>query len=209
MRYFSRTGKFPGSIGALRIFLVGALAISLGLMGAAGSARADSLQQLIEQVGPVYGEAYSSPFIHAFGPNQNTNLFTTAKIPYSGLGFGIGIKGMGTNLNEDDQTFQKVVRVDNLGDFIPELEGISGNAIMSGPTIFGDTETTGRIDLFARKLIETNLSISEIADSMGFDTDTNISRLFQKYHGMTPFAYRRRHAAQGGPRLNIPEGIAG
>jgi hypothetical protein len=128
---------------------VGLLVIGLVMSVTPGQVQADSLQQLIEQVGPEYAEAYASPFIHAFGPNQNSSLFTTAKIPYSGLGFGIGIKVMGTYLNEEDQTFQKVVKVDDLGEFIPELDGVSGTAVMSGPTIFGDTETTGRIDLFA------------------------------------------------------------
>jgi hypothetical protein len=113
------------------------------------TAQATDLQQLIEQVGPVYGEAYSSPFIHAFGPNQNSNLYSTANIPWGGLTFGVGIKVMATNLNEADQTFRTVVRVDDLGDLDPGLAGQSGTAIMSGPTIFGDTETNGRVDLYA------------------------------------------------------------
>lgn len=149
MRIFSKPGRLPGLKSFSGIFFAVLLVLGLVLTTTPGEVRADSLQQLIEQVGPEYAEAYASPFIHAFGPNQNSSLFTTANIPYSGLGFGIGIKVMGTYLNEEDQTFQKVVRVDDLGDYIPELAGISGNAVMSGPTLFGDTETEGRIDLFA------------------------------------------------------------
>ena len=97
MRLFSRSGLMTGCVaGAVIIGLLATLSTT--------PARADSLQQLIEQVGPEYAEAYASPFIHAFGPNQNSSLFTTADIPYSGLGFGIGIKVMGTYLNEEDQT---------------------------------------------------------------------------------------------------------
>ena len=153
MRLFSRSGKFPGRNSAVRAVIVGALVICLGLAVTGETARATDLQQLIEQVGPVYGEAYSSPFIHAFGPAQNSNLYSTASIPWAGLTFGVGIKVMATNLNEEDQTFRKVVRVDNLGDIDPDLDGHSGTAVMYGPTIFGDTETDGKIDLYVDGLL--------------------------------------------------------
>ena len=156
MRLFSRSGKLPGGNGAVRAVIVGALVICLGLAVTGETARATDLQQLIEQVGPVYGEAYSSPFIHAFGPAQNSNLYSTASIPWAGLTFGVGIKFMATNLNEEDQTFQKVVRVDDIGVYNPDnpaWQGVSGTAVMSGPTIFGDTETDGKIDLYANGLL--------------------------------------------------------
>ena len=149
MRLFSRSGKFLGENGAMRAVIVGTLVICLGLAVTADTARATDLQQLIEQVGEEYGEAYASPFIHSFGPNQNSNLYSTASIPWSGLTFGIGIKVMGTNLNEEDQTFQKVVRIDDLGEFDPILSGQSGTAVMHGPTIFGDTEKDGQVDLYS------------------------------------------------------------
>ncbi len=149
MRFFSTPGKFPGRNGLFRAALVGVLAVFLCLTVTVDTARATDLQQLIEQVGAEYGEAYSSPFIHAFGPNQNSNLYSTASIPWSGLTFGVGIKVMATNLNEADQTFQKVVRIDDLGDLDPALAGQSGTAVMSGPTIFGDTETNGKVDVYS------------------------------------------------------------
>jgi len=149
MRLFSRSGKFQGDGGVVKVCLAGALIACLALAGATGTARANSLQQLLEQVGPEYGEAYASPFIHAFGPNQNTNLFSTANIPYTGLTFGIGVKVMGTYLNEEDQTFRKVFKIDNLGDYDPALEGQTGTVVMSGPTIFGDTETDGRVEVYS------------------------------------------------------------
>ena len=148
MRLFSRSGKFPGRNGATRAVIVGALVVCLGLAITGDTARATDLQQLIEQVGPVYGEAYASPFIHTFGPNQNSNLYSTANIPWAGLTFGVGVKVMATNLNESDQTFRKVVLIDDLGELDPVLDGQSGTVVMSGPTIFGDTETDGRIDLY-------------------------------------------------------------
>jgi hypothetical protein len=149
MRLFSWSGIFQGESGVARVCLTGALIACLVLAGVTGTARANSIEQLLEQVGPEYGEAYSSPFIHAFGPNQNSNLFSTANIPYTGLTFGIGVKVMGTYLNEADQTFRKVFKIDNLGEYDLNLEGQAGTVVMSGPTIFGDTETNGRVDVYS------------------------------------------------------------
>ena len=148
MRLFSRSGTFPRAA-----CIVGTLAVCLVLTGGMGTARANDLQDLLEQVGSEYGEAYSSPFIHAFGPNQNSNLYSTASIPWSGLTFGIGVKAMATHLNEADQTFSKVVKVDDLGVLDPAFNGVAGTAVMSGPTIFGDTETDGRIDVYANGVL--------------------------------------------------------
>jgi hypothetical protein len=54
---------------------------------------------------------------------------------------------MSTNLNEEDQTFRKVVRIDDLGVIDERWRGQSGTAFMYGPTIFGNTETHGGIEL--------------------------------------------------------------
>ena len=153
MRLFSRSGRVPGKAACI----VGALAVCLVLTGGVDNARADSLQQLLEQVGSEYAEAYASPFIHTFGPNQNANLYSTAHIPWTGLTFGIGVKVMTTNLNEADQTFQKVVQIPDLGILDPALSGQSGTAVMSGPTIFGDTETDGKIDVYANGVLAGTL----------------------------------------------------
>jgi len=154
MRLFSWSGRFPGWSGDARAGMTAVLVVGLVMAGSAGSARADSLQQLIEQVGPEYAEAYASPFLHTFGPNQNSNLYSTANIPFGKLVFGIGIKVMGTKLNEEDQSFSKVVQIDDLGVLDPDnpdLQGVSGTAVMSGPTIFGSTadEDIGQIDFYA------------------------------------------------------------
>jgi AraC-like DNA-binding protein len=46
---------------------------------------------------------------------------------------------------------------------------------------------------FARLLLETNLTIAGIADSMAYETDANIARLFQKTRSMIPQAFRRKY----------------
>jgi len=55
-----------------------------------------------------------------------------------------------------------------------------------------------RLEHFARQLLETNRTVSEIAYSMGYDSDSNVARLFKKHFGMTPVAYRRKHATVRG-----------
>lgn len=156
MRFFPRPGTHPESTRATRIFATAAMSLCLVLAVNVGAARADSLQQLLEQVGPEYGEAYASPFIHSFGPNQNSNLFSTASIPYSGLTFGIGVKVMTTNMNDDDKTFRKVVRIPDLGVYDPNnpaLQGVSGTAVMYGPTIFGNENEAGKVDIYANGVL--------------------------------------------------------
>ena len=54
-----------------------------------------------------------------------------------------------------------------------------------------------RLENFARLLLETNLTVSEIAYGMGEESDTNVARLFKKHFGLTPVAYRRKHAGKG------------
>lgn len=122
------------------------LAVCLALnMACAGAALAgDNLEDLLVQVGEEYAKAYTSPFIEAFGPNQNSAMYQTAHIPWGGITFGVGVKVMGTHLNEDDQTFQKIVENVDLHELDPSLSG-TGTVIFSGPTIFGDTNTKGTI----------------------------------------------------------------
>jgi LacI family transcriptional regulator len=50
-----------------------------------------------------------------------------------------------------------------------------------------------RLEYFTSLLLETNLSISEIASSMQFSSEKNISRYFRSEKGITPLAYRRQH----------------
>jgi len=142
MRRFNtlRTGHDLSTI-ALGVTLVLTL-----LWGAGTSAWADDdLEDKLSQVGAVYGEAYSSPFIYAHGPNQNSAMYQSAHIPWSGLTFGIGVKVMATRIKEEDQYFQKVLEDEDLGKYDPDYAGQTGDVVMSGPTIFGNTEQVGSV----------------------------------------------------------------
>ncbi len=106
---------------------------------------AENLEELLEQVGQEYAISYSSPFLYAFGPNQNSGMYQTANIPWGGLTFGFGVKVMATHINADDQRFSKNIENVDLGDYDPAYAGQTGDVVMSGPTLFGDTETNGTV----------------------------------------------------------------
>jgi transcriptional regulator GlxA family with amidase domain len=46
----------------------------------------------------------------------------------------------------------------------------------------------------AKMLIGTNLSISQIAWSLGFPYTNNLSRYFKQQKGISPLEYRRKYA---------------
>jgi hypothetical protein len=124
----------------------GLLSLAALIFAAAPAVAADdSLEDLLQQVGEDYAISYSSPFLYAFGPNQNSGMYQTAHIPWGGLTFGFGVKVMATHLNIADQSFSKNIENVNLGVYDPIYEGETGDVVMSGPTLFGDTETNGTI----------------------------------------------------------------
>lgn len=128
----------------MRFLTTGLLALAMMIM-TLQPAQAEDLEELLVQVGETYATAYSSPFIHAFGANQNVGTYQTAHIPWGGLTFGFGVKMMATNLNDDDQNFSVNIENVDLGAYDAAWSGRTGNVVMSGPTIFGDTETEGSI----------------------------------------------------------------
>jgi transcriptional regulator GlxA family with amidase domain len=57
-----------------------------------------------------------------------------------------------------------------------------------------------RLQIAARRLRETNLSISEILHGLGYGSAASFDRAFKRAHQLSPSAYRRRFAQQP-PRL--------
>lgn len=49
-----------------------------------------------------------------------------------------------------------------------------------------------RVDRISRLLIETNLSIDEIAQASGFEDPSHVARFFSRLTGMTPHVYRKK-----------------
>ena len=62
-----------------------------------------------------------------------------------------------------------------------------------GHSVYQEVINT-RVELMAQMLIETNLTVFEIALSMGEVSDKNISRYFRRNKGISPRAYRQKYA---------------
>ncbi|MGI9070454.1 MAG: substrate-binding domain-containing protein [Bryobacteraceae bacterium] len=52
-----------------------------------------------------------------------------------------------------------------------------------------------RVEHLARLLVETNMTVSEIAAMSGFELDAHVARFFSRHTGVTPLAYRTRNRA--------------
>lgn len=147
---------------------VAAAVLVLGIMVAGAlPAAAEDIGEKLSNVPEGYAKAYTSPFIHAHGPNQNAGLYRTAEIPWGRLVFGVGVKVMGTSIHEDDQSFRLVYENVDLGEFDEAYAGVTGDVVMEGPTIFGDEDRKGRVDIYGAGdiLIESIPTIAGVVDT--------------------------------------------
>ncbi len=131
--------------GTLKYLIAGLGIVCLVCTLSAPARAGDDLEGLLQQVGQEYAQAYSSPFLYAFGPAINSGLYQTAAIPHTGLTLGISIKAMAAQIDDGDQNFRRVMENVDLGLFDPAFAGQTGTVVMSGPTIFGNTDTDGTI----------------------------------------------------------------
>ena len=53
-----------------------------------------------------------------------------------------------------------------------------------------------RIERFTQKLLETDMTIFEIALDLGLSDSKNIARQFKQIKGLTPVAYRKKYMLQ-------------
>ena len=148
------------NLGGGRIFLSGlALLVVLVLPllpNLTVDAQAEDFEELLQQVGEEYAVSYASPFIHSFGPNLTSNVFSTASIPWHGFTIGLGVKVMASGVNDDDKTFRRVISGVEFADYLPEsspFAGDTGDVVLSGPTVFGDTDTNGLIRFYSNGLL--------------------------------------------------------
>jgi LacI family transcriptional regulator len=61
-----------------------------------------------------------------------------------------------------------------------------------------------RVERATRMLLETDLSVSQIATSLGFPTDKHISRYFRREKGMTPQQYREKFGRRQPHKIDPP-----
>lgn len=142
------------------IALAFALAFALaGVAGAPPAARAqadgdegEGLQDLLEEIGGEYAEAYLAPLAQTFGVNQVTALYTTAAIPRQGVTVSIGVKAMNTRLKAADQVFARefTATLDESYGVLPghPAYGQTGTIRIAGPTVFGDDDQAGTVQAF-------------------------------------------------------------
>ena len=63
-------------------------------------------------------------------------------------------------------------------------------------SVYSEIKKT-RIQLVARMLLETNLTISQVSYALGYSCPENLSQSFQRETGMSPLAYREKHRIGG------------
>lgn len=126
-----------------------ALAVLAALMALAAvparNARAEELGSLLEDVTAAYARSYMAPLIYSLGPDLNSGTYNTAAIAQSGLSVQFGVVASAVHLAEADQSFQKVIPNVDLGQYDAAFDGVMGDIVMSGPTVFGDTDVTGSV----------------------------------------------------------------
>lgn len=102
----------------------------------ATAARAESLQELIERLSKVNGEAYMKPVADGLGADLNSGIYSTAK-PHGIAGFDFGIKIMAAQVPDEGKFFTPVAPA---GYHIDYLGGATGS-----PTAMGPEGTTAQV----------------------------------------------------------------
>ncbi len=128
--------------------VVTALAALMALAAVpARSARAEELEGLLEDVTGEYARAYLAPLLYSLGPDLNSGMYNTASIAQSGLSIQVGVVASAVHLAEADQAFQKVIPNVAFSDYTddPAFAGMTGDIVMSGPTVFGDDAAPGSV----------------------------------------------------------------
>jgi len=97
-------------------------------------------------------------------------------------------------LNFIHQNAKRLIQVDDVVKFL----SVSRSNIQEkftktlGRTVYDEIKRV-RIDLICQMLIETDLSISDIALSLGYDNTNHIARYFRQKMKMSPLDYRKLH----------------
>ncbi len=123
--------------------------VSTSWTGMALAQDGGDLEELLKDMGQGYAEGFLAPLVTGFGINQNSALYHTANIPGTTVTISVGLKVMGTQLSSEDQTFSVVenITIDESFGVNPGEMGYGepGQVVMSGPTVFGNTEEGGQM----------------------------------------------------------------
>lgn len=112
----------------------------------------------------------------------------------STLKYAVHNKYIETLLNYIDENYVNPLSVDDLVRIVPYSRRVLERRFKeeTGITIYQCIQQV-RIDKFAEFLIASNLSLMDAATNAGFDDYKNVSRVFTKVKGMTPFQFRKKY----------------
>ena len=98
-------------------------------------------------------------------------------------------------LNFIHQNAKRLIQVDDVVKALSVSNSNLYNQFMKtlGRTVYDEIRRV-RIDLICQMLIETDLSIADIALSLGYDNTNHIARYFRQKMGMSLFEYRKLHS---------------
>jgi hypothetical protein len=160
------------------VWLLAAIVLA-GLAGPATAQLEDNLAAYPDNM----AEGYLKPLQEAFGQTLNSNWFTTAYIPPSGLHARLDLKAMSVLFGDDDDTFQATTG----GDFSPEQTVDASTVVGPGDAVAvtGDGGTVfvfpGGFDLNSFTLGVPQLTIGAIAGTEAlirfFSLDTGDSEI--------------------------------
>lgn len=101
-----------------------------------------SLEENLQQVGPLYGQRYLQPLADAMGLDVNSNLFYNAYVPYDSkkpaqFNIGIRLRLMNAFLSSEDQKFDYSYQDTGLVNGLP----VTGTyTVVNAPTVIGDKD---------------------------------------------------------------------
>ncbi len=135
-----------------------------------------------------------------------------AEIVYSNLEIAVGILGSDPKVKNsfidhairyvDEHYFENI----NL-DIVAQVLGCSPNHLsrtfnLKSSVSFTDYLNGKRVTYAKEKLLSTSLNLQEIAGQCGFSSANQLIRVFEKYEGVTPNAYRKRNPVRQGKNVN-------
>ncbi len=104
---------------------------------------------------------------------------------------------VGLALNYIHQNAKRLIQVDDVIKNLSVSRRNLHNKFMKtlGRSVYDEIKRV-RIELISQMLIDTDLSISDIVMSLGYDNTNHIARYFKQKMGMSPLEYRRLHGGK-------------
>lgn len=158
------------------------------------------------------GESIINKVELAPDPDMSLNLFVTSKIPLKGeQGEITGIAGIARDMKRAKRNLKPYAHMSKVIDYIhehyaeelpiPELATIAAMSVSQFErkfkALFRLTPQEYLIEIRLNKackfMIDTDYTLSQIAQDCGFYDHSHLTRLFVKKFGATPRDYRRKH----------------